>query len=142
MEPHNRCYRVLLADAYAEAGLEDEAAKLLDQAGELGSYELEFIGRRRLELNKAELDASRRLMNLLALSLGPLGTNCYLVWDKAPGPALLVDCAGTADEILQAAEARGLRLSTIVLTHGHMDHIECLAELAARTGAQVAIHTA
>ncbi len=37
-------------------------------------------------------------------------------------------------------DSRGLHLSLIVLTHGHMDHIECLADLAARTGAEVTIH--
>ncbi len=59
MDPRNRCYRVLLADAYAAAGLEDNAAEMLNSAGELDSYELEFIGRRRLELNRAEMDAAR-----------------------------------------------------------------------------------
>jgi len=58
LDPRNRCYRVLLADAYAEAGLEEEAAELLTQAGELDSYEMEFVGRRRLELNRAEMDAA------------------------------------------------------------------------------------
>jgi hypothetical protein len=60
MEPRNRCYRVLLADAYAEAGLEEEAAGVLIQVGELDSYEMEFVGRRRQELNQAEIDAAGR----------------------------------------------------------------------------------
>ena len=57
MEPWNRCYRVMLADAYAEAGMESEAAKLNSEAGELDSYDMEFVGRRRMELNRAEMDA-------------------------------------------------------------------------------------
>ena len=60
MDPRNRCYQVLLADAYTEAGLEQEAAQMLVKAGELDSYEMEFVGRRRLELNRAEHDAGGR----------------------------------------------------------------------------------
>ena len=59
MDPRNRCYRVLLSDAYAAAGLEENAAKMLDLAGDLDSYDIEFVGRRRLELNQAEMDDAR-----------------------------------------------------------------------------------
>jgi len=79
-------------------------------------------------------------MNVLPLPLGPLGTNCYLVWDEPGGNALLVDCAGTPRQILAPAQERGLSLAVIVLTHGHMDHTERLAELVQRTAAEVAIH--
>ncbi|NIR19566.1 MAG: hypothetical protein GTN79_07370 [Gammaproteobacteria bacterium] len=59
MDPRNRCYRVLLADAYAGAGLEEDALRMLSSAGELDSYEMDFVGRRRLELNQAEMDVAR-----------------------------------------------------------------------------------
>jgi tetratricopeptide (TPR) repeat protein len=59
MDPRNRCYRVLLADAYLAAGMEDEAAALVSAVGELDGYEMDFVGRRRLELNQAEIDAAR-----------------------------------------------------------------------------------
>ena len=79
-------------------------------------------------------------MNLLTLTLGPLGTNCYLVWGEEGGEALLVDCAGEPETILAEMEARGLRLRLIVATHGHIDHIGALADVARRTAAQVAVH--
>ena len=83
-------------------------------------------------------------MNVETLTLGPLGTNCYLVWvegdDPAVRKALLVDCAGGADEILEAAGRHNLSIELIVSTHGHTDHIECLAELKEATGARIAIH--
>jgi len=79
-------------------------------------------------------------MNVLTLSLGPLGTNCYLVWQEGSSPALLVDCAGDPVDIINALEDRGLKLRLIVNTHGHADHIEPLAELQQATGAEVAIH--
>ena len=79
-------------------------------------------------------------MNLLTLTLGPLGTNCYLVWGEERGEALLVDCAGEPEAILAETEARGLHLRLIVTTHGHIDHIGALAALVRRTAAQVAVH--
>ena len=83
-------------------------------------------------------------MNVETLTLGPLGTNCYLVWAEGGDPtvrkALLVDCAGGADEILEAAGRHSLSIESIVGTHGHTDHIECLAELKEATGARIAIH--
>ncbi len=79
-------------------------------------------------------------MNVAALTLGPLATNCYLVWEEGIPAALLIDCAGSARDILREAEGRGLAIRVIVNTHGHTDHIEALAGLKDATGAELAIH--
>jgi len=79
-------------------------------------------------------------MQVLTLTLGPLATNCYLVWEEGRPDALLVDCAGTPDEIMQAAQRRGLSIRLIVNTHGHADHVEALAGLQRAVAAEVAIH--
>ncbi|PJN94868.1 hydroxyacylglutathione hydrolase, partial [Amaricoccus sp. HAR-UPW-R2A-40] len=46
----------------------------------------------------------------------------YLVHDPATGETLLVD-APEAEPIEAALEARGWRLTTILITHHHADHI-------------------
>jgi len=83
-------------------------------------------------------------MNVETLTLGPLGTNCYLAWIAGSDPvvqkSLLIDCAGRADEILDAAKRHSLKIELIVSTHGHTDHIECLPELKEATGARIAVH--
>ncbi|MCJ7822807.1 MAG: MBL fold metallo-hydrolase, partial [Armatimonadetes bacterium] len=79
-------------------------------------------------------------MNVAVLTLGPLSTNCYLVWEEGSTAALLIDCAGSARDILREAEGRGLAIRFIVNTHGHTDHIEALAGLKEATGAELAIH--
>ena len=76
-------------------------------------------------------------MNVAALTLGPLATNCYLVWEEGIRAALLIDCAGSARDILREAEGRGLAIRVIVNTHGHTDHIEALAGLKEATGCSV-----
>ncbi len=79
-------------------------------------------------------------MRVATLSLGGFATNCYFVRPEGQRLALLVDCAGSAEEILTEAEDLGVTIRLIVLTHGHIDHIESVAELAFLTSAPVAIH--
>jgi glyoxylase-like metal-dependent hydrolase (beta-lactamase superfamily II) len=79
-------------------------------------------------------------MKVLTFTLGPLTTNCYLVWQDGVTPALLIDCAGDAIDILNAIDDRELELRSIVITHGHADHIEGLGDLQRETGAEVAVH--
>ena len=79
-------------------------------------------------------------MNVETITLGSFATNCYLVWSDTSAAALLVDCAGDADDIIERAQGRGLTVSLIVTTHGHIDHVEALADLKRITGAPVAVH--
>ena len=72
------------------------------------------------------------------LSLGPIGTNCYLV--RAAEDArdvVVIDPSGPADELLPELERRGLRCGAILVTHGHFDHILGVADLAEASGAEV-----
>jgi glyoxylase-like metal-dependent hydrolase (beta-lactamase superfamily II) len=81
-------------------------------------------------------------MKVLMMTLGPLGTNCYLVWQERASAALVIDCAGDALDIVNALDDRDLELRQIVNTHGHADHVEALAGLHEATGAEIAIHEA
>ncbi|MCZ7587640.1 MAG: MBL fold metallo-hydrolase [Gaiella sp.] len=72
------------------------------------------------------------------LTLGPLGTNCYLVRaERGAVEAVVVDPSGTAAEIRLALASHGARCAGILVTHGHFDHILGLADLAEGTGASV-----
>lgn len=66
--------------------------------------------------------------------------NAHLVCNKSTGTAFVVDPGGAAGEICEACEAQGCRLTDILLTHGHFDHIEAVAELVRLTGAHIHIH--
>ena len=65
-----------------------------------------------------------------------LGDNSYLL--SSGGEAVLVDPQRDADRFLRSARARGLRILYVVETHVHNDYVSGAAEVARRTGADVA----
>ncbi|MET9418298.1 MBL fold metallo-hydrolase [Streptomyces klenkii] len=64
--------------------------------------------------------------------------NVWLVGDDHE--VLVIDAAHDADAIEKAVGGR--RLTAIVCTHAHNDHIDAAPELATRTGAPVLLHPA
>jgi hydroxyacylglutathione hydrolase len=72
------------------------------------------------------------------LSLGPIGTNCYVVRAEAStGEAAVIDPSGDAAELRLLLARLGAKCSAILVTHGHWDHLLGVADLAEGTGAPV-----
>jgi glyoxylase-like metal-dependent hydrolase (beta-lactamase superfamily II) len=71
------------------------------------------------------------------------GTNSYVI-DAGAGEAVVIDPGPVIERHLDAlvhnAAERGLRITTIAVTHGHPDHAPAAAPLKARTGATVWVH--
>jgi glyoxylase-like metal-dependent hydrolase (beta-lactamase superfamily II) len=61
--------------------------------------------------------------------------NSYLVWDPASGQAAAFDTGADCSEMLDFLSDHKLKLSRILLTHTHGDHIFDLDRLKAATGA-------
>jgi len=64
-------------------------------------------------------------------------SNAYLVADEPGGHGVLVDGNGLLDDLLARAEKEGVELTHFLLTHGHHDHVEGVAEAAGRLGVPV-----
>jgi len=63
-------------------------------------------------------------LQIETISLGPLETNCYVLWaDGEPGLAWLVDIGMWSKPLVELLRGRQLTPSRILLTHGHGDHI-------------------
>jgi glyoxylase-like metal-dependent hydrolase (beta-lactamase superfamily II) len=60
--------------------------------------------------------------------------NCSLIWCDETHQAALIDPGGEADKLLAAIAKRGLTLTHILLTHGHLDHVGAAAELREKPG--------
>jgi hydroxyacylglutathione hydrolase len=71
------------------------------------------------------------------LSLGPIGTNCYVVRDGSADEVAVVDPSGDATELRLHLARRGARCAGILVTHGHWDHLVGVADLAEGTAAPV-----
>jgi glyoxylase-like metal-dependent hydrolase (beta-lactamase superfamily II) len=74
------------------------------------------------------------------LVVGHLSANCYVVGLKSGGEGMVIDPGGNEQDIFKAITDSGLEITTIVLTHGHSDHIAALYDIQDRTSAQVSIH--
>jgi len=61
--------------------------------------------------------------------------NSYLVWDVRTRQAAVFDTGGDCRPILQFARENGLKISLLLLTHTHPDHVLDLPRLKAETGA-------
>lgn len=79
-------------------------------------------------------------MEIMALSVGNLGTNCYIIYDHTEGSGIVLDPGAEGERILNALKDLGLRLEAILLTHAHADHVAALQEVRQKTGAPVMIH--
>lgn len=71
--------------------------------------------------------------------LGCLSQASYLVADEESGRAMVVDPRRDVEEYLTFAGEHGLRIELVVLTHVHADFVPGYSELAAATGAEVAM---
>ena len=68
-------------------------------------------------------------MKYMSMVLGPVMTNCYIVYDSETKDAMVIDPAWDYQKIDQSLQQQQLHLKLIFLTHGHADHIGALQEL-------------
>lgn len=61
--------------------------------------------------------------------------NAYLVWDAASREAVAFDSGADVTEMLHFIVSNGLRLTAVLLTHSHGDHVFDLDRLTEKTGA-------
>lgn len=62
-------------------------------------------------------------MILETICVRPGQTNCYLAGDSETKDIFVIDPGGDARKILEKIARGGLKVSAILLTHGHFDHI-------------------
>lgn len=74
------------------------------------------------------------------LAVGLLEVNCYILGDEETKEAVVIDPGGDENEILEVLNYHGLKLKTIIDTHGHFDHVDANQPLREATGADIAIH--
>lgn len=71
---------------------------------------------------------------------GGFAQNGLVVRCTGTDEALLVDPGASVGEMLEAVRASGARVTAIVLTHAHLDHVDGVARAKLETGAPVLLH--
>lgn len=77
------------------------------------------------------------MLERITLPVTPFAQNCSLIWCSQSRKAALVDPGGETERLLAAVAERGLELESILLTHGHLDHVGATGELKAKTGVPI-----
>ena len=87
------------------------------------------------------MDADWESDTLRIIKLGPLGpyaNNAFVLVDKASNRSALIDAVPEVDQILDAAA--GTRLSMVLFTHSHPDHIASFDPLRERLDVPFYMH--
>ncbi|QHS22753.1 MBL fold metallo-hydrolase [Virgibacillus sp. MSP4-1] len=79
-------------------------------------------------------------MNVKQISLGPLGTNCYILHQDGKG--LIIDPGAEANKVTQYLNEEKIQPLAILLTHAHFDHIGAIEELRSQYKLEVYLHEA
>ena len=74
--------------------------------------------------------------------VGMLQCNCTLLGDTSTGEAMVVDPGDNIPHILARLSAHKLRLTQIVVTHAHIDHVGGALLLKQATGAPILLNQA
>ncbi len=76
---------------------------------------------------------------VVQIEVGLLQNFCELLYCPDTREAAVVDPAWEVDRLLREAERLALRITTVLVTHTHNDHVEGVDEIVRKTGAVVVV---
>ena len=78
-------------------------------------------------------------MHYKRFPLGALWTNGYLFWDENSREAFFIDPGGNMKKVKEFLTENNLKLTMVLLTHGHIDHIAGVHEVLEFVGDNIFI---
>lgn len=78
-------------------------------------------------------------MNFKQIPLGPLQTNCYLLYNEDK-QCIVIDPGAQSEDLIHLMEQEGLKPLAVCLTHAHFDHIGAVEDVRSHWGIPVYIH--
>jgi len=67
----------------------------------------------------------------------PFLQNCTLLWCDESGQGTLIDAGGEATKLIAAIDKAKVKISKLILTHGHLDHVGAVEQLAKHYDVQI-----
>ena len=74
------------------------------------------------------------VVSIIKTSVGSMDNSCYLL--AVDNDAVLIDAATDAPFLLDLADAAGVKITDVITTHSHYDHVGALQEVLQQTGAR------
>ncbi|MBE5896623.1 MAG: MBL fold metallo-hydrolase [Lachnospiraceae bacterium] len=81
-------------------------------------------------------------IGLMHFVVGPVSTNCYIVYNRQTLEAFVVDPGANASGLVAKLQEKNLKPVAILLTHGHFDHAGAAEELADKYDIPIYAHEA
>lgn len=100
--------------------------------GSAGAFTVEYLNHPIAPALSGAASLYYALMRYTIIPVTPYQQNCTLLVCEQSNKAALVDPGGDLDLLLDEVSAQGAELESILVTHGHMDHIGGVAELSSR----------
>lgn len=69
------------------------------------------------------------MLRLETFPVGPLGCNCTLAWDPERAAGFVVDPGGEGPRIARRVAQLGFKVTALLHTHAHFDHVGATKEL-------------
>lgn len=76
-------------------------------------------------------------MKIQTLTVGNYETNCYILYTDSAPDCLVIDPGYEPETVLDKIKSLGKKLTAILLTHGHFDHVGGVREIFAQTDCDI-----
>ena len=77
-------------------------------------------------------------MKIYPMTVGPVQTNCYIL--SKDKNAVVIDPGESARKIIHYLESNQLKLQSVILTHGHFDHVGAVNQLVEKFPVPIFAH--
>ena len=72
--------------------------------------------------------------------VGPLQCNCSVIGDETTHESIVIDPGADIARVLDTVQRHGLKVTQILITHGHIDHVQDVAKIKHRFDCPIGCH--
>src|SRR5262249_57458146 len=77
------------------------------------------------------------MIKVMIAPVTPFQQNCSIVWCDETMEGTAVDPGGDFDLVQQAIDEQGIKVTKVLLTHGHVDHASAPGTMAEHYGVKI-----